>query len=51
MGIRRTSTSLIPDLKPGDIILPEKKERGFESSYIQKTHSDLRSDPKYQDDE
>ena len=50
MGIRRTSTSLIPDLKPGDIILPEKKERGFESSYIQKTHSDLRSDPKYQDE-
>ena len=50
MGIMRPSTSMIPDLKPGDIILPEKRERGFVSDYAQRTHSDLRSDPKYQDE-
>ena len=50
MGIMRPSTSVLPDLKPGDIIMPEKRQRGFVSGYTQRTHSDLRSDPKYQDE-
>ena len=45
---KETNTTLFSDsINPNAVILPEKIG-GFKPGYIQRTHSDLRADPKYQ---
>ena len=51
MGKARTrTTSIFSNLKPQDVSVPEVKTYGLSSGFVTKTHSDLRRDPKFQDE-
>ena len=47
MAVRNEKVTL-PPLTVDDVNVPEKTSTGFRPGYIQKTHADLRADPRYQ---